>query len=490
MKKSILVTHAYMLRKDTKQWKTGRPYAPLGALYAAAALRHAGHNVQFFDPMFALDPSEVARYITEDIGIVVICDDSFNYLTKMCLMAMRDLAFAMIRLAKARGRRIVISSSDATDHSDLYLDAGADFIVVGEPEQTIVDLCRSLDCNEPFEHIAGLVYRSGASLSRTKKRALLKDLDSLSLPAWDLVDLSPYKAMWQSSAGYFSINLVTTRGCPYKCNWCAKPVYGNRYTSRSPANVVEELRFLYNNIRFDHVWFCDDIFGLKPGWVQEFALLMQKEPFTIKFKIQSRADLLSREDYVRSLATAGCQTVWLGAESGSQRILDAMEKGITVKEIESATLLLKRHHIEPCFFIQFGYLGETKTDIEQTVQMIHRLMPADIGISVSYPLPGTSFFEKVKADLKAKANWSDSDDLAMLFRNTYHPKFYKRLHRYVHYGYRVAKYRERLSSGREGASFQILTPIRLLLSIVWYAGRRLFEGAQLTYYAHFIRTQL
>jgi anaerobic magnesium-protoporphyrin IX monomethyl ester cyclase len=187
---------------------------------------------------------------------------------------------------------------------------------------------------------------------------------------------------------------------------------------------------------FDHIWFCDDIFGLKPGWVKEFAELLEKEHLNFRFKMQGRVDLLLQENYIKDLARAGCENIWMGAESGSQKILDAMEKGTTVQQIYEATRLLKKNGIHPSFFIQFGYPGETKEDIEKTIRMINELLPYEIGISVSYPLPGTGLYEKVKNQLKEKTNWTDSDELALMFRNNYQPAFYKQLHRYVHKSYR------------------------------------------------------
>jgi radical SAM superfamily enzyme YgiQ (UPF0313 family) len=198
---------------------------------------------------------------------------------------------------------------------------------------------------------------------------------------------------------------------------------------------LEELQLLRRLFLFDHVWFCDDIFGLKPGWVQQFAALVKEARLSLRFKIQSRADLLVQEKYVESLAIAGCDNAWIGAESGSQRILDAMDKGITVAQIREATRLLKSYGIKPSFFIQFGYPGETRADIQETIRMINQLLPHEIGISVSYPLPGTKFYERVKEELKEKANWTDSDELALMFKNTYQPGFYKQLHRYVHSDY-------------------------------------------------------
>jgi anaerobic magnesium-protoporphyrin IX monomethyl ester cyclase len=256
------------------------------------------------------------------------------------------------------------------------------------------------------------------------------------MPAWDLVDMDNYRNTWFKHAGFFSLNIATTRGCPFKCNWCAKPIYGNRYHARSPKHVVEELKGLTESYGVDHIWFCDDIFGLKPGWVKEFADLVQKEALRFRFKIQSRADLLVQPAYVHELARAGCSDVWMGAESGSQKVLDAMDKGITVEQIDTATRLLRENGVMASFFIQFGYPGETREDIHKTVRMINRLLPDSLGISVSYPLPGTVFYERVKADLKDKTNWTDSDELKVMFRNIYSPAFYKQLHRYVHKTYR------------------------------------------------------
>jgi anaerobic magnesium-protoporphyrin IX monomethyl ester cyclase len=264
------------------------------------------------------------------------------------------------------------------------------------------------------------------------------------------------------------MNMGTTRGCPFKCNWCAKPIYGNRYNSRSPQNVVDELKMLKQKFRFEHIWFCDDIFGLKPGWVREFADLIEKEGLKFKFKMQGRVDLLLQENNIRDLARAGCDNIWMGAESGSQRILDLMDKGTTVEQIYKATWLLKKVGIKPSFFIQFGYLTETKIDIEKTIAMINQLLPYEIGISVSYPLPGTVFFEKVKNQLVDKTNWKDSDELALMFNNTYPPAFYKRLHRYVHKSYRKHLAFENLKQMLSHPSGINTSGIKRALSALYY----------------------
>lgn len=435
---NILFTHSYFLRFDPKQWKMQQPYPPLGTIYAASCLRNEGYQVELFDTMFVSNSSEL-QPVLENFhpDYLVIYDDGFNYLTKMCLTNMRNAAMEMIHIAKRHGCKVIVCSSDSSDHYAKYLSEGTDYVIIGEGEQTLIELINGIESKlNDFNQIAGLAYLKDGRLVFTSKRNVLRELDAIPFPAWDLVDIQEYRSRWIKRNGYFSLNLVSTRGCPYKCNWCAKPIYGNRYNSRSPQNVVDELKFLLNEFKPDHIWFCDDIFGITEDWVQEFANVLESEGLAFKFKIQSRVDLLVKGNTVEALSRAGCEEVWVGAESGSQHILDAMDKGTKVEQIYEATHLLKKYGIKSAFFLQFGYLGERMQDIQMTLKMVLDLMPDYIGISVSYPLPGTKFYEKVKTDLKDKTNWTDSDDLSMMFHNTYSSKFYKILHRYVHKAYR------------------------------------------------------
>jgi radical SAM superfamily enzyme YgiQ (UPF0313 family) len=354
---------------------------------------------------------------------------------------MRQAAFTLASLAKEYGAFVIVHGSDAADHAAAYLDHAADVVIVGEGEQTLAELCDHFlrKNSRDFSSVRGIVYRSKDVIIKTDQRPVLKHLDTLPFPAWHLIDAGKYRSIWHKRHGYFSVNMVTTRGCPYHCNWCAKPIYGQVYNTRSPQNVVAEMKELMHTLKPDHIWFADDIFGLKPGWVQQFAELLRREQIAVHFKIQTRVDLLLQEDTVEALARAGCEEVWVGAESGSQKILDAMEKGTTVPQIYDARRRLAQAGIRAAFFLQFGYPGETKEDIKSTITMVRELLPDDIGISISYPLPGTPFYDRVKAELGAKHNWTDSDDLAMMFRGTFSPAYYRRLHRYVHKVFRFRK---------------------------------------------------
>jgi len=431
----VLFTHSYFYRFDEKQWRLRRPYPPYGTMLAAAMVRQAGFEVAIYDSGLQEGPAGIKEKIEVfKPDVLVLFDDNFNYLSKMCLTVMRKAAFELIQYGKEAGCRILVNSSDATDHPEMFLEAGADVVMSGESEMTLLELLTKDIAEAAFTE--GIALVKNGSLLKTKRRTGFKELDSLPVPAWDLVNLEPYKKIWQDAHGYFSLNIATTRGCPFKCNWCAKPIYGNRYQSRSPETVMEEMKLLMTGYGATHFWICDDIFGLKPGWVKSFSGLLQQSGLHPKLKIQCRADLLLKEETIDDLVAAGLDEVWMGAESGSQKILDAMDKGTTVKQIYLATNLLKSKGVKVCFFLQYGYIGETKADIDLTLKMVKELMPHDIGISVSYPLPNTGFYEKVKAQFKDKQNWTDSDDLAMMYQGTFIADFYRQLHRHTHFVFR------------------------------------------------------
>lgn len=470
----LLFANAYFYYFDAKQEKMGEYYPPLGTIQAAAYMREAGHEVSLFDANLSEDPEEVVPYLDKHKPeYFIIYDDGFNYLTKMCLTYMRDAACKMATEAKQRGCVVIINSSDASDRYEHYLNNNLDFVVRGEGEETLKVLVDTLNNSGDVSKVDGIAFKKNGSIVTTATRPVLRDLDELPIPAWDLIDIETYKLHWRSRRGYFSLNIATTRGCPFKCNWCAKPIYGNRYNSRSPEHVLSEIEFLLKNYSPDHFWMCDDIFGLKPGWIQSFRDLVKAKGLTFRYKIQSRVDLLLQEDTIDALAQSGAQTVWVGAESGSQKILDAMDKGTTIAQIEEATRLLRKKNIRVGFFLQFGYPDETREDIEKTISMVLRLMPDEIGISVSYPLPGTKFYENVKGQLGLKQNWSDSDDLSLMYHGTYPPEFYKILHRYIHNRYGIQRGKMAARSPLRKSSLRHVAALALHVPMAMIRGRKM-----------------
>ncbi len=468
----ILFTHSYFLRLDTKQWKAAKPYPPLATLYAMAWLRQQGHDVSLHDTMFATGPDELRSTLkTRRPDILVIYDDGFNWLTKMCLSTMQDAAFEMIRSGKEAGCQVLVCSSDASDHRLRYLKHGADAIILGEGEITLGEIVEAIgsDPDADLGAIPGLALLEEDQVVLSPPRKTLREPDTLPRPAWDLVDLSPYEEMWRAHHGYWSLNLVSSRGCPYSCTWCAKPIYGDQYFLHSPERVVEDVAWLKDHHDFEHVWFCDDIFGLRADWLETFADGLKQRRLDIRFMIQARVDLLARPEIVDPLARAGLDTVWMGVESGSQKIMDAMAKGITVEQVREATRLLKNAGVRVAFFRQFGCLGVDKQDIDKTINLVLELLPDEIGISVSYPLPGTPFFDTVKAQMGQKTNWTDSGDLALMYQGTFSPQYYRRLHRYVHRRFQTAR-------GLKSLRSLARNPGRLNRSLLRSAAATAFHG--------------
>ncbi len=462
---TVLFGQSYYLRFDPKEWEAMKPYPPLGTLYAAAYVRERGYDVRLFDAMLAASEKEWEDALdTHRPDVAVIYEDSFNYLSKMCLTRMREAAFLMARAAKARGCTVLVSGSDATDHKDKYFAHGVDAIIVGEGEVTLAEALDYLSgkLHTDRTRIPGLAWPDAPN---PLPRGYIKNLDQLPFPAWDLVDIARYRKIWLARHGYYSMNMVTTRGCPYHCNWCAKPIYGQRYNVRSPENVAAELRWLKDRYAPDHIWFADDILGLKPGWIERFADEVQKLGAVTPFKCLLRVDLI-KPGVPEALKRAGCEIVWVGAESGSQKILDAMDKGTRVEQIYAATRALHAAGIRVGFFLQFGYPGEDRADIEATLRMVRDCRPDDIGMSVSYPLPGTKFYDRVRQQLGEKQNWLDSADLAMMYQGPYSTEFYRKLHTVLHKEFRARKIWRELRSGLR--SGQPRRPVRRVLHDVAY----------------------
>jgi radical SAM superfamily enzyme YgiQ (UPF0313 family) len=432
----VLLTHSYHLLYDRKQVRKMQPYPPLGTLYAAALLRQQGFSVALFDAMLDNPEGGFAEALARHRPrIVAIYEDNFNFLSKMCLSRMRQVAFGMLEAARAAGSTVVVNGSDPTDHIEEYLRRGFDFVLLGEAEWTLEGLVRALlrdSLREP-EHVAGLAFlrRATGDVFRTPSRPMLRDLDTLPFPSRDLLDIGSYRDVWKSRHGFFSLNLVASRGCPYQCNWCARPIYGASFHIRSAESVAREMQELKDVYGAEHLWFADDLFSINPRWVLELADAVERRGAALPFKMQSRINLMTAET-TRALRRAGCVEVWMGVESGSQKILDAMDKGTRVEQVPVAREHLRREGIRACFFLQFGYPGETWDDIQRTVRLVRETRPDDVGVSVSYPLPGTKFYERVREELGAKTNWVDSDDLAMMFRGAYTDELYRALHDALH----------------------------------------------------------
>ena len=461
----ILLSHSYFLRHDAKQHERMKPYSPLSTLLLASLLRKNGREVALFDATFAAGVEDFeAALDAHRPDIVVVMEDNFNFLTKMCTTGRRDSALAMIAAARARGARIAVNGPDAADNPAVYLAAGADAVALGEGEAALAELVGLWEQGEgPADAVAGLILPGPGRLITTRPRGPIRHLDTLPPPAWDLLDVSAYRRAWRGAHGEFSWNMATSRGCPYTCNWCAKPSFGRRYTVRPPSDVVRELALLKAEVAPDHVWFADDIFGLDVDWTTALAREVGKAGCRTPFTMQSRVNLMTGP-MVEALARAGAREVWLGVESGSQKVLDAMDKGATVEAARAATRVLKAHGVRACWFIQLGYPSETWEDILSTRDLIRDEQPDEIGVSVAYPLPGTEFHSRVQAQLGRQRNWKDTGDLAMLFQGAYSTALYRKVRDALHADIETAQDDEAWTQ-LEAEAFHHRSPHPLRLSL-------------------------
>ena len=422
----VLLTHSYHLPYDPKQVRKMQPYPPLGTLFAATALRAQNISVAVFDTMLQDPVTGFPQALVQERPIIVaIYEDDFNFLSKMCLTRMREVTWQLARDAHEAGAIVIAHGSDASDHAEMYLHNAVDYVLLGEAEQTLVELCSAILTRSSIETIPGLVsFDAAGNLVRNSgtspKNASWSTLPN---PARDLIDLQPYRQAWATSHGLFSTSVVASRGCPYRCNWCAKPISGNKFQIRPPEMVAAEIRELKEVHGVQHIWFGDDVFALNQHWTQQFASTIEAMQCVIPFKIQSRSDLMTNAT-VEALRRAGCTEVWMGVESGSQRVLNAMDKGLKVSQVKTARERLRDSGIRACYFLQFGYPGEQWDDIQQTLALVRSTRPDDIGVSISYPLPGTPFYERVRDQIGPKRNWTDSDDLCVMFKATYTNEFY------------------------------------------------------------------
>ena len=373
--------------------------------------------------------------------LVLFYEDNYNFLSKMCLGRMRRAACEMLR-AGARARRAAAWRRAPTPRMrprNISRPARTP-CCTAKRLATLMALVDRLDHDSDARGDGTAGSRAcptSASPERTVRsasrgsRAAAGTGARAALPAWDLVDIENYRRVWRRAHGYFSLNMAASRGCSFRCNWCAKPIWGNQYLQRPPREVAAEMIHLRRHYRPDHIWFADDIFGFQVDWVNEFAAALAAGDGGVPFTIQLRADLVSTR-MAEALRDAGCREVWIGAESGSQKILDAMNKGTRVRENIHARRLLGEAGIRVGFFLQLGYLGEELDDILATRRLVEEARPDDVGVSVSYPLPGTKFYELVKQQLGEQAHWQESNDLEMMFDGTYRSEFYRAVRNLLH----------------------------------------------------------
>jgi radical SAM superfamily enzyme YgiQ (UPF0313 family) len=378
----ILLTHGYFLGEDEKEQQIMKPYPPLGLLYISAYLRRSGFEAEIYDSTWGSKPELFARLAREPGGTLGIYT---NLITRANVLA-------IVAEAKRHGWTVVLGGPESANYTEQYLAHGADAVVVGEGEETLAELLPTLATKGPhrLHGVAGTMFRdeSGGMVSNPP-RPQIADLDSLPWPDRAAIDLPKYVDTWRTHHGSGSVNLITARGCPYKCNWCSHAVFGYSYRRRSFLDCAAELEQIYEVYRPDQVWYSDDVFTINHRWLYNYAGELKRRGLRLPFETISRADRMMKEEVLETLAEMGCYRIWIGAESGSQRILDGMQRAVTVEQVEWATKAAQRHGIQVGMFLMWGYDGEELEDIEATVEQVKKWNPDVFLTTVAYPIKNT-----------------------------------------------------------------------------------------------------
>lgn len=412
----ILLTHGYYLYEDPHELQVMRPYPPLGILYISAHLKARGFDVGVFDTTFASTDAfggYVERARPAVVGIYT------NMMT-------RQNVLAAIRRCKDAGATVVLGGPEPVNYAEEYLARGADVIVVGEGELTLEELLPHLARTGPrrMQEIDGIVYREeDGTLVRTAPRAQIPDLSGQPFPDRAAIDIPEYVRIWREHHGMGSVSLITARGCPFTCNWCSHSVYGHTHRRRSAENVADEVELIVETYRPDMLWYADDVFTIHHRWLFGYAAELKRRGLRLPFETISREDRLN-EDVVKTLAEMGCYRLWVGAESGSQRILDAMERRTSAVRMREIIRLLQRHGIEAGTFIMLGYDGEESGDIEATVEHLTSALPDRLLTTVAYPIKGTPFYQKVADRVIPLRPWDEGSDRDATIAGRHSRRFY------------------------------------------------------------------
>ncbi len=417
----LLLTHAYFLFEDPKEMQIMKPYAPLGILYLCSHLRAKGFDVEVFDSTFSSRDALFEHLRTERPSVLGIYA---NLMT-------RANAVEIMAVAREAGWRVIVGGPEPGAYAQEYLEAGAEFVVFGEGEATLQELLTALKDgadrfnNDWWAKIAGVAYLDGSGrFRRNPPRTQIADLDAQPWPARQAIDLRRYVETWRTHHHQGSVNFITARGCPYKCRWCSHQVYGQTHRRRNPVKVVDELEWLLAEYDPDIAWVSDDVFTINHEWIRKYAAEMKQRHLHIPFECISRADRLNAE-MLDLLAELGCFRIWIGSESGSQRLLDAMDRGVKVEQVQNAIEMSRARNIQSGMFLMWGYEGEQLEDIEATVRHVSRSKPDVFFTTVSYPIKGTPYYDQVQSRLVQLKPWSQSSDREIRIRGRHSRAYYQ-----------------------------------------------------------------
>ncbi len=423
----LLLTHAYFLEEDQKEMVIMKPYVPLGILYISAYLEQHKIEHDVYDTTFS-SFNEFKRMICSKPPDLIAL--YVNLMTRLNVLKIIKLIRNNEQL---KSIKIILGGPEVRHHAQDLLNYGADVIVTGEGEQTMLEICEYYAQNRQLPtEIAGIVFLDTENkLVTNAERILLKDISLLPSPNRKKIDLSNYLNIWKEQHGYNIVSVSTMRGCPYTCKWCSRAVYGGTYRRRSADLVADELLQIIQQYNPDRIWFVDDVFTISHKWLREFVTALKEKNVSIPYEIITRADRMN-EEVIALLKESGCFRVWIGAESGSQKIIDAMDRRVEVNKVREMIQLTKKYGIETGTFIMLGYPGETTLDIRETINHLKLSAPDYYTITIAYPIKGTALYEEVKDKMVNEINWETNTDRDIDFKRQHSRKFYEYALRWIY----------------------------------------------------------
>jgi radical SAM superfamily enzyme YgiQ (UPF0313 family) len=420
----IFLTHAYYINEDAAELRIMKPYVPLGILYISSYLKQHGFNVELYDSTFKSFEDQKKKLLDSKPEVIAVyC----NLMTKLNVLPL--MKFIRQELPKSK---IILGGPEPPFYSEEFLDAGADIVVEGEGEVTMKELCEELSVEDyDLKKVKGIIFKNGTGLiTKTPPREKINNIDELPMPDRESVELNLYLNAWKKAHSYSSVSVNTMRGCPYTCRWCSHSVYGTSYRRRSPEKTVEEISSIIKKYNSDMLWFVDDVFTISHKWLNKVNQLLKEQNIKIKFECISRSDRLD-EETLKTLKEMGCFRLWIGAESGSQKVLDLMDRRVDAAKTREIIKLTRNYGIEAGTFIMLGYPGENKRDIHETVKHLKDSMPDIFLTTVAYPIKGTPFFQEVEENILTNLPWDKRTDRDLNFSGRYSKKYYKHANRYL-----------------------------------------------------------
>ena len=375
---------------------------PLGLMYIAAVIRNENHKVHIIDyNIEKLENQALFDFILKEnisaVGISIVTPKVYNSMD-----IANDIRKQFPKI------NIIAGGPHATLMPEVLLNEcpAFNFVIQGEGEFRLKDLIYCLDNNLSYENIDGLAYFKDNNIVNNAPKGYIEDLNTLPMPARDLVDIQKYSSFMKTVYSP-ATTMMTSRGCPYQCIYCSKPVTGSKVRSTEPEKVIEEIEFLIKEYKIKEIVFYDDSFTFNQERAMKLCDLMIEKKINIKWHCETRVNLVNPE-LLSKMKQAGCYLIGFGLESGTERGLKMLKKGIKLEQITTAISQTKKAGIKVLGYFMLGIPGETEDEIKQTIKFSRKLNVDFAQYAIATAYPGTELYQIAKSQNKITKDWSKS----------------------------------------------------------------------------------